>query len=205
MAAYGLTLVTAPTVEPVNLLEVKKHCEIPGADAHHDAHLLRLVTAARQYVEDRTNRAVVTQTWDLFLDTLPYGDDTILLPKPPLQSVTHLKYYDTDGVQQTWASTNYVVSVSREPGRLRLAYNISWPSIQYRPDAVVVRYVAGYGLQAAAPERLKAAILLLVGHWFEHRSEVNVGSITTQLPMAAERLIEQLTVGDEFTQYAGCM
>jgi uncharacterized phiE125 gp8 family phage protein len=203
VARYGLSLITAPTIEPVKLDEAKKQCELARADTYHDEHLSRLITAARQYVEERTNRALVTQTWDLFLDELPYTD-SIWLPKPPLQSVTSLKYYDASGVQQTWSSANYIVSTSREPGRIALAYGISWPSVQARPDAVVVRFVCGYGTQSSIPERLKAAMLLLVAHWFEHRAEVvSVGQVST-VPTAAESLIEQAMIGDDFMQYAGC-
>jgi len=199
---YGLTLVTAPAQEPVTIAEAKKHVEVSISDTHHDAHLARLITAARQYVEDKTSRAICTQTWDLFTDELPYGD-ALYLPKAPLQSVTYFKYYDTSGVQQTWTNTNYVVSTSREPGRIRLAYGASWPSYQIRPDAINVRFVCGYGTQTSAPERVKAAILLLVGHWFEHRSEVHIGAGAVEVPMAAARLMEQFAVGDEFIAYGG--
>jgi uncharacterized phage protein (predicted DNA packaging) len=35
----------------------------------------------------------------------------------------------------------------------------------------------------------KQAMLLLIGHWYEHREDVNIGNITTRIPMSAEALL----------------
>lgn len=200
---YGLALASAAASEPLTLAEAKKQVELATQDTAHDEHLLRLIAAARKYAEEFTGRAIVTQTWDLFLDAWPLGrhDSSIYLPKSPLQSVTWVKYYDGDGVQQTWSLANYVVRTSREPGCVSLAYGISWPTFRYQPDAINVRYVAGYGARTSVPEALKAAMLLMVGHWFQFREEVLSGSNATQVPFAAHALLEQFRVGDEFMAY----
>lgn len=202
--AYGLALATAAASEPLTLAEAKKQVELATQDTAHDEHLLRLITAAREYAEEFTGRAIVTQTWDLFLDAWPVRDiyKTVWLPKPPLQSVTFVKYYDSDGVQQTWQSSNYAVRTSREPGGVSLAYGVQWPSSRYQPDAINVRYVAGYGSRTAVPQSLKAAMLLLVGHWFQFREEAVSGTIMTEVPYAAHALLGQFRVGDGFWAYS---
>lgn len=199
---YGLSLVTAPAAEPVSLAEAKKQVEVATAYTAHDSHLTRLITAARLYAEKWTHRQIVTATWDYVMDRFPCGIDPIILPLAPLQSVTTLKYYNTDDTQQTWSSANYLVSTARTPGQIQLALNVNWPAISGRRDAITVRFVAGYGLAAACPEDLKAAMLLLIGHWFENRTEVITGTITAKIPIAAERLLDMNIVGDEFTTYA---
>ena len=199
---YGIKLITPATEEPLLLSEAKKQVELATQDTAHDDHLQRLITAARQYAEEFTGRAIVTQTWDLFLDLWPIRNGVILLPKSPLASVTHVKYYDLDGVQQTWSSANYVVQTSREPGRIALAYDQTWPGARYQPDSITVRFVAGQA-RTAIPERLKAAMLLLVGHWFDHREEVVVGSTANEIPFAADALLRQCRIGDEFLSYEG--
>jgi uncharacterized phage protein (predicted DNA packaging) len=35
----------------------------------------------------------------------------------------------------------------------------------------------------------KQAMLLLIGHWYEHRESVNIGNITSNIPMGAEMLL----------------
>ena len=199
---YGLSLASGPASEPLTLAEAKKQVELATQDTAHDEHLLRLIAAARKYAEDYTGRAIVTQTWDLFLDSWPVkrGELTVWLPKPPLQSVTFVKYYDGDGVQQTWSSANYVVRTSREPGCISLAYGISWPTFRFQPDTINIRYVAGYGARTSVPENMKAAMLLMVGHWFSHREEVVAGQANA-VPFAAHALLDTLRVGDEFQCY----
>lgn len=199
---YGLTLHTAPAVEPLSLTEAKKQVEVATAITTHDTHLTNLIVAARQAAEAETHRQIITATWKLILDRFPCdSDEPIRLPFGSLQSVTHVKYYDTDGTQQTWSSVNYIVSTSREPGLIRKAYGVVWPTIQPRPDAVEVQFVCGYGVAAAVPQLLKAGMLLLVGHWFEHREETVVGTISSELPRAAADIFKQFNLGDDFDSY----
>ena len=35
----------------------------------------------------------------------------------------------------------------------------------------------------------KQAMLLLIGHWYEHREAVNIGNITSEIPITAEALL----------------
>jgi len=199
---YGLTLVTAPTEEPVTVLEAKKQVELPLSQTNHDEHLLRLITAARRYTEQQTNRQICTAVWDLYMDRFPCAYEPIHVPLPPLQSVV-ITYVDTAGTTQTWSSSDYVVSTSREPAIIRPAYGDVYPTPRSQPDAVKVRLTAGYGAATACPEELKAAMLLLLAHWFEHRMEVITGTIQTNIDTAAAAILEHYRVGDEFTKYGG--
>jgi uncharacterized phiE125 gp8 family phage protein len=201
--SYGLTNSTPATIEPITIEEARKHVELPNGYTAHDKHLLRFITAARQRAELITGRQIVTATWDLYLDHFPCFDEPIFLPKPPLQSVTSIVYTSTAGVSTTWTSSEYIVSTHREPGIIRPAFGETYPSARRQLDSIRVRYVAGYGSPTACPELLKAAMLLLLGHWFDHREEVNIGNIVTNVPTAAADILEQYRVGDEFTKYAG--
>jgi len=55
-----------------------------------------ILTAGREIVEDETRRALLTQTWDYFLNEFPSGN-IIKLPFGNLQSVTYIKYTESDG------------------------------------------------------------------------------------------------------------
>ncbi|HBX8260394.1 MULTISPECIES: head-tail connector protein [Klebsiella pneumoniae complex] len=37
---------------------------------------------------------------------------------------------------------------------------------------------------------VKAAMLLLIGHWYANRESVNIGSITSEIPFATEALLQ---------------
>src|SRR5688572_5645345 len=106
----ALTLVTPPVEEPVELDQAKLH--LRETEDAEDELIEGLVLAARQHVETDTARALITQTWDLTVDSLGCQ---IELPKPPVQSVTSVKYLDSEGVEQTLPTDQYRV-VKRDSG-----------------------------------------------------------------------------------------
>ena len=84
-------------------------------------------------------------------------------------------------VASTLAATNYYVDTTHEPGRLVLTDTGSWPSDVRDVNALVVRYVCGYGLPTSVPQQLKQALLMLVGSLFQHREQVIVSQFAGQL------------------------
>jgi len=129
----------------------------------------------------------VTQTLKLSFDRWP-ADGYFQLMRPPLASVTHVKYYDSTGVLNTMSSGEYVVDAAL--GRVWLANDAAWPSATLRVGMPVeITFVAGYGDAEAVPQRYKQAMLLLVGNWHENREQAVVGSAINQLPFAVETLL----------------
>lgn len=81
-----LKLITTPAAEPITLDEAKNHLKVDSAD--DNALISTLIKTARQLTERETKRALITQTWKLYLDESPAE---IYIPKPPLQSVESIK------------------------------------------------------------------------------------------------------------------
>jgi len=150
----GLALITAPTVEPVSIDEVKRWAKID--DTTDDQIVRGLIKSVRRTAEKGTGLAILTQTWDLTLDAFPPWE--IRIPKPPLVSITHVKYYDTNGTLQTLSSTLYTVTIDRKPGIIEPSYGNEWPTTRDQTAAVVIRFVAGYTDADAVPDDLKTAI-----------------------------------------------
>lgn len=188
MIATNLIVALAPAEEPVTLTEAKTHLRVDGTD--EDTYITRLITGARIDAESKTWRALVTQTLRGYLDCWP-AENHIKLPRSPLQSVTHIKYYDASDVATTLATSDYIVSANREPGRITLRNGKSWPSTTLRAaDGIEIEFIAGYGLAAAVPELLKQGILLTVGHWFENREDVVIapGIAGRAIPQGAQSI-----------------
>lgn len=190
----SLVLFAEPAVEPLELQEAKDWARI--TETEDDELVTGLVRAARAHVEQLSGRALITQTWDLYLDAWPYGCEgyQIDVPKPPLQSVTFIKYLDAAGVLQTLASSEYTVDNKSEPGRIVPAYGKSWPSTRYEPNAVQVRFVAGYGtdptdIDPKAPE-LRQAVGVLVATMYEQR-ESHSDQQMMDVPEAFYQLVNQ--------------
>ncbi len=177
----NLRLITAPSEEPVSVETAKLFLRVDGSQ--DDALIAALLKTARETGEGLARRAFVTQTLELTCDTWP-ANAVLPLWRPPLQSVTSVKYLDRQGLESTW--TDYRVDTHSEPGKV--LFN-SLPSVSLQETgAITVRFVAGYGLAVAVPEQLKNGILLLVAHWFEHREAINVGNIVSEVPMGSKQL-----------------
>jgi len=133
------------------------------------------------------NRALVTQTWRMSFEL--FGSRLIRLPLPPLQSVTSLKYLDPDGVEQTFAASNYRVITDATPGLIYLNDDSVWPSIARAPDAVRITFVAGYGEAAAVPSAIRNAVLIMAGTLYEQREELAFGVQPFEIPGTVKSLL----------------
>jgi uncharacterized phiE125 gp8 family phage protein len=182
----ALKLYTAPAAEPVTLTEAKAHLRVEHTS--DDTLITALIVAARTHAEAFTRRAFVTQTWDYFADAFPEDDGAILLPLPKVQSVSSISYVDDNGTTQVWSSSNYLVDVESEPARVTPAYDVSWPTTREQINAVTIRFIAGYGNAAAVPQAIKQAMLLIIGHLYEHREAVSDFEVFA-VPQAAEYLL----------------
>lgn len=185
-----LTLVTAPTDEPVTLAEAKRHLRVDHSE--EDALIEALIGAARQEAEATTRRAFITQTWSLKLDGFPCDGVPIEVPLSPLVSVTSVTYLDTAGASQTWAAADYTVDAPVGPrpprGLIIPDYALPYPVTQIIQNAVTVRFVAGYGAALAVPRGIKQAILLRVGDLYGRRESGVVGTSFTETH-AAESIL----------------
>jgi len=191
---FALTESVAPAAEPFTAAEAKLHLRVDSSD--DDTYISALIKAARKKLEADTGRALITQTWKLILDRFPDSDDeAILMPKAPLQSVSSITYVDTDGVTQTWDSSEYRVDTDSVPGRITPAYNQSWPTTRSVTGAVTITFVAGYGNSSQnIPDDLRHAMRLLIGHWYENREEVVAGVSIAQVPQAYQFLKQSHTI-----------
>lgn len=176
----AVIVITAPVVEPVSLTEMKLHLRETESD--QDAVISALIRAAREYAENLTRRAFVTQTLELRLDDGFPAE--IKVPRPPLQSVSFIKYLDLAGVLQTLAASVYQIN-SSEPARIKPAYNQYWPTIRGGDfSSVQVRFVAGYlplgspdDYAGNVPEGIKQWMKVRVAQLYENREATIVGTI----------------------------
>ena len=190
---HGFALVTAPSAPPIELELAKQHLRID--ETSYDDLLELYIAAAVNYIDGRDGIlgiALMTQTWDLKLDSFPC-DGVIELPLTPLQSVTSVTYTDTAGATQTWSAGNYQIDTARRRPRIVPAYNATLPSLRggSQINQVTVRAVYGYGDEpASVPARIRAALLLHVTHLYERREPVIVGNLNVnQIPMGYRDLL----------------
>lgn len=187
--AGGLSLITAPAVDAIELDDVLNHLRV--TQDQDKAQVQKLISSATTYQEDIERRAFITQTWDYFLDDFPGAFGHLEIPNPPLQSVTSITYIDQNEDSQTLAASKYIVDAVAEPGRIMPAIGESWPSTASKFNVVTIRFVAGYGNNpASVPDKTKHALRLLVGHWFENREAT--GASQKQIEFGVGNLSERV-------------
>lgn len=201
-----LTLTTAPAAAALSWsAEAKGHLRVDTDDEQTRVQDV-LFPAVTDWCEGVTGRQFITATWTAWWPSFTaacgyarrhgFPADTILMPRPPLVSVTWVKYYDTNNAIQTWASSNYTVTASPAgakggPGWVRPVAGTVYPSSYTRPDAVEIKFVAGYGsAYTDVPGGLRHAMLLMLGELFERREIAIAGTIIQQVPMGALQIAQ---------------
>lgn len=198
----------APQYEPVSLADARTWVRADPDDTSQDGIIQLLIKAARERAENLTGRAFVQRTLRLLLrgwPSDPVHGAKILLPFPPLSSVSSVKYIDVDGVLQTMSTADYVVH-DGDLSTIVPAYGVVWPAVRDVPNAVQVTYIAGYppvgsptdeaAHQAGQPALLREWMHAHVATMFEHRESVITGTIVSALPTPfVDGLLDPLVVG----------
>jgi len=210
----GVRVITEPTDEPITLEEAKAHLNIPATVTDQDAYIGALIVAARTVVENECERAMITQTFELTLDvfdesanvyqglTLPLGSRVraIWLPMPPLISLRSVTYldgagdtitlHDSVGSPQVEDLLVVVPSSKYLPAQIAPVAGTAWPSVLDQPGAVTISYTAGYGSDGSSvPMPIRQAMLLAIGHFYEHRESVSEVTNLAELPQGVQFLL----------------
>jgi len=183
------TLKTAPTKEPVSLDEVKQHLRIELELTDHDDYLTTLIKDAREYAEELTWRKFITQTWYAYYDDWPCYN-YFELPFGSLQSVTAIKYTDTDAAELTWSSAEYIVGIDYQKGRVTLDDGYTWPNVVLYPsNPIEVEFKCGYGAAATdVPANIKKAMKIMIADSFENREDIVIGMSVHDLKVTRQLL-----------------
>lgn len=184
-----LTRITAPVSDPVTATEIYRHLRLVE-DATEKAYADACENVAREYVEQYTGTALLTQTWEVTLDG--WWDGVLELPYPPLQSVSSIKYIDSDGVEQTLSASLYQVTTGSPVGYVQWKPDTTVPTARAEAGAIRIRFVCGYTSSSLVPASLKQAVLLMIAQWFENREPTLLsGAIPQEIPYTARALMDQ--------------
>jgi uncharacterized phiE125 gp8 family phage protein len=201
----ALKVLTAATVEPVSLSDMKLHLRVDHST--DDSLISALISGARDYVERQTRRTLVHTTYRQTMDWFPDGPIELLRSPASTTAVggsysyamPRIRYYDINGDLQTLthAGGDFELDLDNNPPRLQLTPMDTWPNTENgKANAVEVDYVAGFGATAASvPALLVQCIKLLVGHWYENRSAVQPG-FGGEVPLAVDSILKIYSAGD---------
>jgi uncharacterized phiE125 gp8 family phage protein len=191
---FSKVLDTAATSEPIALSEAKLFLKVDTSD--DDALIGTIISSAREYVENFTGYQLLSATYTQYLDKFPNKNTAIELLMNPVSAVTHVKYYDSNNTLQTWDTANYDTDLKGKPARITLANDATFPTVYDRTNAVEIKFVAGYASTSATgfPKQLLNAMYLIIGHLYENRQDVIVGSIVSEMKKGADSILRQYRI-----------
>jgi uncharacterized phiE125 gp8 family phage protein len=158
-----LILVSPPAVEPLTSTEAKARINV-GSEVD-DAIMEAYIMASRQSLDGADGwlgRALITQTWQAMLDqwSTEFADLRIVMPLPPIQSISSISYLDPNGVATVVDPASYQLVQGQRPYLLP-AYGFAWPAVNTRANAITITFIAGYGSAGLnVPEPIRSAIAL---------------------------------------------
>lgn len=194
-------LVTAAADLPVSPDDIGSHLGVCIDPADY-GDVEELIQAAVEKVEGDTGyRGVREQQWKLTLPSFPQRNRDftsafvdapwIRLRWVPLVTLDQIDYFDeANAAQQVNVNDVWIEKSTQVEAQIRPKVTIEWPSTYERDDAVAITYTAG-----AVNPLANRAIKLLVGHWYDHRTAVVTGTISTEIDLAYQSIIATLSTG----------
>lgn len=155
-------LVTPPTGLVISVADIKPRIGIFHTEK--DTAIQSYIEAATELAEKFTGRQLLAATWEL---QLPAYQFEIKLKHAPVTSLTHVKYFDINNVEQIITLNNYEqisYIIDSEQPIIWLKENLF---LAERPDAIQIRFVAGYAT-GKIPAGIINAICLIVGAMYQN-------------------------------------
>jgi len=199
----GITVETQPATEPLTEAEIRAY--IRAEDVADQAIILMMGKAARKFCEEFTNRGLITQTLNLFLDAnrdvdsplwegmrtgpfLNYYKNYITLPGGPVRSVASVETFDDADVATTMDAAKYYVDTARVPSRITLRIGETFPTGMRVANSIKVVYDVGYDDASAVPEPLRLGMLMHIAYMYDQRGDMKDYQQTLALPPMIQKL-----------------
>jgi uncharacterized phiE125 gp8 family phage protein len=165
---------------PVTLARAKEHLRV--THRLEDNVIRGYISAATSMAEHFCDLLIMEATVEEYFSG--FESDIIELYYP-LASYGTIRYLNTDNVFVNIPAADVHVDSISLNGRIKT--KTSWPSVGDGFNQVMVQYTSGLtNDMSKVPEDIVSAILLTVGHLYEHREDT-----VSKFPTAAQRLLQR--------------
>ena len=172
----------------VSLSAIKDHLRIDFDDA--DNELKDFVFAAQDYVQEYCNvslpeRVLKYRVHGRFYKNIPFSNG-FWLPYPPIVAIEGVSSKDKDGNSTDLVSvTDYSTRDQHNKSKSLVLVN---PKMD---EEYEIEYRAGYGNIDDVPKRIRQAIKVLVGSWYDNRESIlTTGAVPKEIPRSFASLVE---------------
>jgi uncharacterized phiE125 gp8 family phage protein len=196
MKQYGVRVVDGVATEPVTLDEARLQLKIVADSdgSPHDPWIEQIgLPAAREWCEGYSGLSIGLKTLELATNGFPLGG--IPLPFGPVTSIVSVTFIDGEGTEVAMAEDDYYLDQFTE--RLLPSYGTTWPTALDFANSVRVVYNAGYEADSdgvtTMPYRVKAAVLLTLGHLDVNREDTSP-VVMNEIPTGAKNFLDQVRI-----------
>lgn len=169
---------TAATLLPLDVAAAALH--LRADEVVENSIIEGWIRDAVETWESYTGVLLAPQVVDLYLDCFP---PQIRVARFPVNAIASIVYTDQAGDSQTLASDQYQFDPHAHQPRIAPAYQCVWPVTRDQFNAVRVRMEVGFA-DGTCPQDILAALKLHIGHRYQNREDVVIGTIVTKLPNA---------------------
>ena len=173
----------SPATEVLTLEDVKNHLKIVAEDTDYDDLIPLWIKAARERAENYLRMLLVAREVVAYADTFVSEYELNLFP---INSITHIKYYDGDNVLTTLSTDDYISDLVSDIPRIEIT---DVPQVYDKYNSVVITLNVGYNTVAAVPQQIKQAMLILCAH-FDQNREILSEKQLYEVPMTAKWLMD---------------
>lgn len=169
----------------ITIEQAKAHLRVEHGE--EDTLITSLIGSAFRHIENRTGQVFDKRDGMVMLaDRLPKGSDGLELQWTPVRDVTAVSFLDPEGIRTELAASALDVEKRGVYPVLYPAIDTTWP--EHRPQRASVQITVNAGWDEC-PADVSSAALLIIGHLYEHRESVVIGTISGELPMGVEMLL----------------
>ena len=167
----------------ITLGDAKLHLRVD--DDSEDDLITALIQSATKSAEHHTGLKLLRETaytlMGLFYDEVRFF-------RNPVYQISSITYYDKNNALQTLSTSHYYSQVVNGVYTIRFHET---PETYNRMDCVKITFTCGFATANEVPQDIKSAIKLMIGHLYENRQGVLVGTITSELPIGIKYLLDQ--------------
>lgn len=131
------------------------------------------IRSAAAVIENNFDFSLLPRTFQEQHRRFPSVRGAVYLRKRPIAEIVSVQYLDTNGIQQTLSSSDYVLTQKNDYSLLTPTPGQQWPCVltlpEEGPPGVLITYNAGYDDCEKIPANIRHAILLYVAWLYERR------------------------------------
>lgn len=172
---HGYHVESRIVTRPFTAFEFAEHAKIDTDLLEGETldYINSVIDSAVAFAEKFTRRTLIESNMLAYLDQFT-AYQSYELRSAPVNSITNIQYY-LDGSLETIDSDEYFYTSSNRWHRIFLADGESWPTTDYRAQAIEFRYVAGY-TDSNFPHDLKMALMQHALAIYSSRGDCTQGS-----------------------------